>query len=51
MGIWSALVMDCCPPRREKRKRKRKRKKRRGKMKGIRDMWQVVNGWEGFPFI
>jgi len=35
----------------EKRKRKRKRKKRKGKVRGIRDTWRVVNGWEGFPFI
>jgi hypothetical protein len=41
--------VDCCPPRREKGKKKRK--KRKGKVKGIRDMWQVVNGWEGFLFI
>jgi NAD(P)H-hydrate repair Nnr-like enzyme with NAD(P)H-hydrate epimerase domain len=35
----------------EKKKKKKKRKKRRGKVKWIRDMWQVVNGWEGFHFI
>jgi hypothetical protein len=35
----------------EKKEEKKKRKKRRGKVKGKRDMWQVVNGWERFPFI
>jgi hypothetical protein len=41
--------VDCCPPKRKRRKKKRK--KRRGKVKWIRDVWQVVNGWEEFLFI
>jgi hypothetical protein len=40
--------VDSCPPKREKRKMRRKEKKRKGKVKGIRDMWQVVSGWGVF---
>jgi hypothetical protein len=38
--------VDCCPPKREEKKRRRK--KRKGKVRGIRDMWQVVSGWGDF---